>query len=245
MEFEIDKDFALFYGIMLGDGCLSLVRRKDKRFPRKMIVISGSSKDDLPFFQNVIMPILIKLRGKETKIKFKKDCNAIEIILTDENLFYFMNSLGFPVGKKGDKLFIPKVFYEKNLVEDVINGFFATDGSLVLTKNPNKYYPRLEIHVISKNLLQEVYSYLSNIGLNGAFYDCKRIDFSNDSYKWCYPHYRVQFNGKNNLLLFENKIGFCNPKYKEKFDNFMKYDSEYIPLNRMAAPRIALGTPSS
>lgn len=239
MEFEIDKDFALFYGIMLGDGCLSYTCKK------KFISITGSSKDDLPFFKEIICPILRNLRGKDTKIKFRKSCNALDYNFVDRRLFDFIHSFGFPIGKKGDKLFIPKIFYDKNLIPYVINGLFSTDGSIVLTKNPNKYYPRLEIHIISKSLLQEVYSYLLTIDLKGAFYLCKRMRHSIGAYREVYLKYRVQFNRKNNLLLFENKIGFCNPKYKEKFDNFMKYDSEYIPLNRMAVPRIELGISAS
>lgn len=222
MSFEVDKDFALLYGILLGDGCLSLVYGR-----KKFISITGSSRDDLPFFRDVISPILKNLRGKDTKIKFKKDCNAIDLNFTDNKLFDFIASFGFPIGKKGDRLYIPKIFYEKQLVDYVISGFFATDGSLVLTKNPNKYYPRLEIHVISKRLLEEVYNYLLNIGLTGAMYRCKRINFYPNSYNELHPKFRVQFNGKSNLILFESKIGFANPKYKDKFDRFIAYSNDY------------------
>jgi len=130
---------------------------------------------DLPFFKEIISPILRKLRGKETNIKFNKNCNAIEYNFTDYNLFNFMALLGFPIGKKGNKLFIPKVFYEKNLIEDIIQGFFATDGSIVLTKNGNKYYPRLEAHVISKDLVYEIYNYLIHLGFKGHFYQCQEL----------------------------------------------------------------------
>lgn len=220
MEIEIDKDFALLYGIMLGDGCLSQSGR------HKFIAITGSSQDDLPFFKEVIHPILRKYRAKDTNIKFKKDCNAIEYNFVDNKLFNFFVSTGFPIGKKGNRLFIPKIFYDLNLVNQIISGFFATDGSLVLTKNPNKYYPRLEVHVISKDLLYEIYTYLLSKGLRGAFYTAKRI---NDSRPWknTLQPYRVQFNGINNLLLFNELIGFSNPKYKEKFKHFINYSSDY------------------
>ena len=166
---------------------------------------------------------------------------------------------------KEDKLFIPKIFYDKHLVEYVISGFFATDGSIVLTKNPNKYYPRLEIHVISKTLLKEVYDYLIKLGFKGAFYKCKRINPSKGAYRDAHEKYRIQMNGKNNLILFNQRIGFVNPKYKEKFIKFIGYSEDYdssifgispklvkeIGLrknklfeNKMAAPRFELGTPA-
>ncbi|MEK6842012.1 MAG: LAGLIDADG family homing endonuclease [Nanoarchaeota archaeon] len=220
MSFDVDEDLALLYGIMLGDGCLSLVSGK-----KKFVTITGSSRDDLPFFVEVVSPLLKKFRGKETKIKFRKDCDAIEFNFTDKNLFDFLHSLGFPIGKKGDKLFIPRVFYDENLVEHVINGFFATDGSLVLTRNPNKYYPRLEAHVISKTLLFEIYSYLLSIGMNGGFY----LNKSKPDPRWrtSQDKYRFQFNGKENLIKFRKAIGFVNPKYEEKFNNFINYSDEY------------------
>ena len=220
MNFEVDKDFALLYGIMLGDGCLSLVNKK-----KKFISIKGSLKDDLPFFEKVISPILTKFRNKSTNIKIKKADNSIEFNFTDKRLFDIIASFGFPIGKKGDRLFIPRLFYDKHLVEYVVNGFFSTDGSLVLTKNPNKYYPRLEAHVISKTLLKEIYDYLINLGMKGGFYLSK----SKPDSRWLVVQdkYKFQFNGKVNLLLFHNIIGFANPKYEEKFLNFINYSDEY------------------
>ena len=140
----------------------------------------------------------------------------------------------------------------------------ATDGSLVLTKNPNKYYPRIESMAICKNILRQIYDYLCSIGMNGAFYLAK----SKPYYKWknVQTRYRFQFNGKRNLLIFNEKVAFVNPKMQEKFNEFVKYDKEYDleikkvssqkvkfvneGINnrfekRMAAPRIELGTSCS
>lgn len=220
MPFIIDKDFALFYGIMLGDGCLSLVRRREK-----FISITGSSCDDLPFFKDVISPILLKLRGKETNIKFRKDSNAIDFNFVDFKLFDFIHAVGFPIGKKGTEISIPSIFYEKDLIKYVLQGFMATDGSLVLTKNPNKYYPRLEAHVIAKDLVKEFYEYLLKMGLKGNFYKCKR---KKDVREWnTKEQYRFQFNGKDNLILFDRVIGFVNPKMKEKYNKFIGYLERY------------------
>lgn len=221
MDIEIDKDFALFYGIMLGDGCLSLVRRR-----MKFVVITGSLDDDLPFFKDVIHPILEKYRGKKTQIKFRKNCRAIEFNFTDKRLFDFIKEIGFPTGKKGDKIFIPQIFYEKGLVNYVVSGFMATDGSLVLTKNPNKYYPRIEAYAICKILLSQIYEYLTLLGMNGGFYKAKRVK---DTRVWKHTQeiYRFQFNGAKNLDLFKEKIGFANPKQKEKFVIFLDYCKNY------------------
>lgn len=217
---SVDEKFALLYGIMLGDGCLSLVNNK-----KKFISITCSLDDDLPFFQKVVSPILKEFRNKETNIKFRKACKAIDFNFTDKKLFDLIYSRGFPIGKKGPNLIIPNFFYENNLLKYIIQGFFATDGSLVLTKNPNKFYPRIESQVIHGKLLNQIVNYLTSIGMKGRCYDCG-ID-PNSPWKNPQRKYRFQFNGKNNLLLFNEKIGFVNPKQMHKFENFLRYDKEY------------------
>ena len=137
--------------------------------------------------------------------------------------------MDFPVGKKRDKLKIPKVFYEKKFLKLITQGYFATDGSLVLTKNPNKFYPRLEIHSIAPKLLHQIQKHLIKEGLKGKFYKCK-IKKKEIRWKNVHPQYRIQFNGSKNLLLFKQKVGFINPKQLEKFSNFLRYSKEYDKL---------------
>ncbi len=214
-----NEKFALLYGIMLGDGCLSLVNGN-----KKFISITCSLDDDLPFFQEVLAPLLEEFRGKRTKIKFRKDCRAIEFNFTDLILFDKISASGFPIGKKGNSVKIPSIFYEKNLLKNIVQGFFATDGSLVLTKNPNKLYPRVEGNGISRELITQISNYLQSKGMHGKVYDAKRKKF----YKKYQNQYRFQFNGKDNLLIFNNQIGFVNPKHQLRFQNFMEYDRNYV-----------------
>lgn len=215
-----EEKFALLCGIIMGDGCLSLVNGK-----KKFIAITGSSIDDISFFQEIVSPLLVYFREKNTNLKFRKDCNAIEFNFIDAELFDLISSSGFPVGKKGANLKIPKLFYEKNLLKHVVQGFFATDGSFVLTKNPNKYYPRIESRTIHKQLIKEIHDYLQSLGMSGNHYFCK----SRPDPRWnvVQDQYRFQFNGKKNLLLFEKEIGFVNLKHHKKFLDFMNYDREY------------------
>ena len=106
-----DKDkFALFYGIMLGDGCLSQYKPKDRN-ERFAIVITGGLKDDREFFEHILVPLLKSFGRRSVTIKERKSCGAIEINFPDKNLFERVKSHGFPIGKKGPKLIIPKYFY--------------------------------------------------------------------------------------------------------------------------------------
>ena len=219
-----EEKFALFYGIMLGDGCLSKYKPKDRN-ERFAVVITGGLIGDKSFFENVLVPLLKSFGRKSVTIKERRYCGAIEINFPDKYLFEIIKGYGFPVGKKGPHITIPLVFYTKNLVKYVIAGFMATDGSLVLTKNPNKYYPRVEANSISTGLIQQIHEFLVSIGMSGAFYLAKG-KHNNSSYN-SQKQYRFQFNGLKNLLIFHDKIGFINPRYEEKFKNFMKYEKGY------------------
>lgn len=207
-----DQQFALLFGIMAGDGCLSLVYGK-----KKFIAITGSLEDDIPFFKEIVSLLLKEFRGKDTKIKIKN--GSIEFNFTDKRLFDSIHSYGFPIGKKGNKLTIPQVFYENNLVNFVIKGFVATDGSLVLTRNPNRLYPRIESHNISGLFTKQIYDYLTDKGMKGHFYECKE-NKQDLRWKTAEKRYKFQFNGKKNLLIFQDIVGFINPKHERRFKLF-------------------------
>jgi len=218
-----EEKFALFYGIMLGDGCLSYYKSKEG-FDRFTIAITGNIEDK-KFYEETIKPILLSWGRKSVTIKNRRDCNGIEINFPNKYIFDKIKNRGFPVGKKGPDITIPSYFYDNNLIGQIVAGFMATDGSLVLTKNPNKYYPRIEGTSISKKLIKQIHDFLISIGMNGSFYLAKRrnIDLRFNRQQ----QYRFQFNGKNNLLIFNEKIGFVNPKYENKFTDFLIYDKEY------------------
>ena len=107
------------------------------------------------------------------------------------------------------------------MVRYIIRGFFATDGSLVLTDNNGILYPRIEANGISKNLLFEINNFLNSKGINCKFYKAKRIKENGFGYPLNRKEqYRLQINGKKNLKKFEKIIGFINPKQIEKLKGY-------------------------
>lgn len=204
------KETALIYGILLGDGCLS---KGKKGF---FISITGHFEDDVPFFDK-IQPLLSKMRGKRTKYYLRKTQGKIEFNFSDKNLFNQFHNLGFPIGKKGDSILIPDVLCNC-FMKEVLQGYFAADGSVILTNNNGIIYPRLEIKSISKKLLDSVKSYLDNLGLRANIYTNSEVPNGSTIH-------RLQMNGRNNLFEFKNKIGFYNPKHEVKFRIYEKIKS--------------------
>jgi hypothetical protein len=205
MKFK--KEFALFYGLLLGDGCLSRTGKQ------RMVSIVGNIHDDLPMMEKIAKYLTI-LRGKNTKIKENPKQGKLECGFSDKDLFKKIKESGFPIGKKGTKLKISKKF-EKKLYREIVKGIFATDGCLVITNNNGTVYPRLEFASISSKLLNQIKEFLDKIDINGMVYTSKK--YSNPQYNTIY---RLQINGKSHLEKFKNKIGFYNPKHQNKYEKF-------------------------
>jgi len=220
-----EEKLALFYGIMLGDGCLSY-GNYGKSGTRHTICVVGSIYDDKPFFETIVIPLVKDLTSKEVKFHERPRIGCIDLRFDNPPFFYKLKGMGFIVGRKGPKISVPKNFLDYNLMVNIIRGFMATDGSLVLTKNPNKFYPRIEANGISKPLILQIYKFLYNVGLKGSFYKAIRLKVD-PRFKIVQDKYRFQFNGSKNLELFCDKIGFINPKHISKLSAFYQYSQKY------------------
>jgi len=205
------RDLGLLYGILLGDGCLCLI--KNKYF---LISIVGNIHDDYKFFEDILVPTLKHFTGKDHKIKIIPKARKLEIQFSNKNLFNYLHNLGFPIGKKGTNLKIP-LHFNKTDMKFIVNGYFATDGCLVRANNHGIVYPRIEFSSISKQLLIQVLKYLRSIGMTGNLYISHKYRYINYQ-----TLYRIQFNGKPNLFKYKKLIGFCNPKHLTKYELFKK-----------------------
>ncbi len=242
MDFNIDilthdEKFALFYGIMLGDGCISKYSSGGRKYTT--FSVSGDYYSDKPFYSKILAPLIDSIRKNKKPVKIKERLNQgkLEIQFSDKELLWKFTNLGFPIGKKGTKIEIPIYFIKNGLMGFIVQGIFATDGSLVLTKNPNKFYPRLEIHLIAKKVIIQTHAFFISKEMKGKVYECKR-NKDERGFKHLHKKFRIQFNGKDNLLLFNENVGFVNPKHKKRFLNFLRYSKEYdkniqgVPCNK-------------
>jgi hypothetical protein len=180
--------------------------------------VCGHIEDDLEFLEN-IKPIIERIRGLAVKIKKRPKLGKLEINFSDKGMFILFKGIGFPVGKKGVKLRISSYFKE-HYYKYIIQGYFATDGCLVLTNNNGTLYPRIEFSSISKPLLQQTLNYLKKNGIKGNLYVSHRYKNHWNTL------YRIQFNGKKSLKKFIEIIGFINPKHQKKLDYYKKENGD-------------------
>jgi hypothetical protein len=200
----MSKDLALFYGILAGDGCLS--RSGGKYF----ISVCGNLKDDKIFHKNTILPLINRLRSKETKYKEFPKYNKIEFNFSDKTLFTRLSELGFPVGKKINKnLVLPKSL--EPFVTQFIAGVMATDGSICFRSGKYRTpYPIISVKTKSKTLMDQLFRYLSHLGLNPKLREVKHKGFT------C-GEYEIAIYGHENVRKFQNLVGFINPKHEKKY----------------------------
>ena len=207
---KINNDWALLYGILAGDGCIS------KSGKHHFISVTCNIHDDEPFFQKIVIPLFEKIRNKKTQYIKRPKWGKIEINFSDKELFNSIKLLEFPVGKK-ENMKIPDMFTD-DFYTHVISGYFSTDGSLVLANNNGSMYPRIEIQCKSVEILKQTKEFLIRNGMKGNVYKMLRK----------YPNgkerimYRLQFNGHENLISFRDIIGFINPKHEKKFKKYIK-----------------------
>lgn len=207
---RISKEFALFYGILLGDGCLSYIKPK-----HYSVSITGHKQDDLNFMNNVVGTIIKKISKKERQLKYRKNQNTIEYNFCCKELFIKLNKIGFPIGKKGPNLKISENILEK-YHKEILQGYFATDGSFFITNNNGTIYPRIEAVSISYALLKQIKEILAKKNIQSTIYN--KIQTKENALK----AYRLQINGKNNLKKFVKEIGFINHKQRSKLQAYEK-----------------------
>jgi hypothetical protein len=204
MVAKMNLEEGLILGALLGDGCLS----------RYSIILTGNVEDDEKFITEIMKPKFEKRFGCKAKVYRQPKYGKLDLRINSKKIFLTVIKKWNLTRQKSGKKYIPlKFLCDKKLMRNIISGFFATDGSLVITNNNGYDYPRIEFQNISKKLLTQTRNFLSkSIGLDGGgLYIMKRKSVV----------YRLQYNGIENLLKFRKEIGFINPKQQIKFEEFV------------------------
>lgn len=124
----MNKLFAEFIGLMIGDGCLSISGRDHR------IYIAGHKMDDKEYHETFTKPLFKKLFLKDVIIEYRKQENTLFIRVCDKKLLLYLSKY-LPIGRKYDHLSIPpEIIKNKNYLFSFIRGFIDTDGCLIFSK---------------------------------------------------------------------------------------------------------------
>lgn len=202
--YQITNFFCELYGIAMGDGCIS--KYTDYQGIKRLdLIITGDKMYEQKFYQ------YIKQKLEEefniySYLYISKKRNELRLTIRNKSFTNFMIRIGFPHGKKYDKLLIPKTLsnLEWGRLKLIIRGLFDTDGSIFAKKNENYRYPYICITTKSDRFRQQIINILRE----------KK-----------YPAYRNNLNiflkGIRNIKNWMKDIGTSNPKHKFKYDYWL------------------------
>lgn len=190
------NEFAEFFGIMLGDGCIYSNLNG--------FCISSDSPLDREYITNYVPRLIKRLFNLKPKIYESKDSRVINCVVYSRKLCRFLVSVGFPKGKKSrGKLQIPKRFFEnERLCAFCIRGLNDTDGCVA--RHPHTKI-MINISITYKSLNKSVIN---------AF---EAIDFPVGGY-----NKGINIYGTNKIKRYFELIGSSNPKHLFKYKKFLR-----------------------
>ncbi len=198
------KEFAEFYGIMLGDGCVYS--------NLSGICISSDSLTDKQYNKEYISRLVNNLFGIYPKIYYSKEERVMRCVLYSRKVANFMVNLGFPRGKKiyGDPKILEIFFKNRLLLSSCIRGLFDTDGTVC--PHPNTKI-MLSISITYDTLLKS--------SINA--FKILKVQIGN---------YNKGLNmyGKKKVGQYFKKIGSSNIKHITKYKSFINHG--FVPKNR-------------
>ena len=191
-----ETDFAEFYGILLGDGCIMS--------DLKGFSITGDKYLDYNYYIYYLNNLIKRLFKAQPKIYLDKKKRVIRCIFYSKKVIQYLVNAGFPVGIKYNKnLEIPSyIFKNKKSLATCIRGIMDTDGSL--SAHPNvKIMIHLSITIDS--LRKSVHKGLISLGIKGGIFNKG-----------------IMIYGIEKIDKFHKTIGFSNFKNKYKYGQFKK-----------------------
>ena len=215
---EKSELLAEFFGILTGDGYINY-HPKSKQY---RIQITGDSRYDREYLLNHVNKLINSLFHLKPSFYFKKNQNAVDLVVRSKGLFNFLKSTGFKIGKKGN-IGIPEWVSKKHeYMTSFVRGLADTDGCITLKKRYRivPYYPAIKIDSISHNLMSNVHKWLRNEAkLSAIISSRERFDK-----RWltttkisC-----VELNGVANLQKWMAEIGFSNPIKLKRAQEILK-----------------------
>lgn len=190
------KEFAEFYGIMLGDGCIYS--------NLSGLCISGDKILEKNYYNDYLNKLIFNLFRTNPKIFYSKDNRAMRLILYSKPISKYLIDTGFPKGKKlNNKLEIPNFILNNNkLTALCIRGILDTDGSICAHQHTKIM---LHLSIISDSLRNSVYKGFTNLGIKVGKYNKGIVIY-----------------GDKKLEQFFKIIGSSNPKNIIKYEQFLK-----------------------
>ena len=209
---ELTPELAYLFGLIVGDGCLSL----DKSGRKYRVIFTSADEELLESFEQLMIKyfnILPTDRNQKNRTP--------QLGYYCKKLVKFLLDCGFTKTTALDKK-IPDIVKRssKDCFVAFIQGLMDTDGSCYIQEYNNKYkHCEISLSTSSIQLAREVQSLLLNIGIianyNISKKACNMKLLGRIKYSVCATGYKVRITGRRNLEVAA-KVGLFKLKRKNK-----------------------------
>lgn len=183
------EDLGYLMGFIIGDGNLSskyLVRavEENEKFVREVFVRK---------FSNVF--------NREPKVYFDAYNNSYVAYVNSKAIWMALRELGIPSGDKSKTVRVPQSTKNNSKMRRAIaSGLFDAEGSIVVMKDSHHKngYPRIQLKVHNHGLAEDIFEILESEGIKSKLYNYAEFSM-------------IQINGKKQLSVFSDRIGFQHP----------------------------------
>lgn len=229
---ELTPDLAYLFGLLVGDGCISIDRTKRKN----RVMFTSDDPELLVSFES----LMLKYFDITPTDRNQKD-RSPQIGYYCKKLVYFLLGCGFTRTTALDKK-IPQVVKQssKDCFVSFIRGLMDTDGCCYIQKNQGC---EITLNTSSKQLAKEVQSFFLNVGIMSnltiASKACKKKLLDRDRYSVCAESYKVSITGRRNLITAGDLNIFKLTRKKELVDTYLltHFTRKYSVANYLNLPQ--------
>lgn len=202
------NELAELIGIILGDGCITIINNK-KKYGTYSVRIVGDSRYDKEYLINFVKPMVDRLFNISSKIYFVKNKNTIRLEIVGKRLVYFFLNFGL---KSGNKLkngvrFPSWIWKNKAYIKSCLRGLIDTDGCIceLLPHWPGLY--QLSFENFSLPILKDVRKAFLKLGFNPSKIHGSKTPHGN----------RICVTRKKEIHKFYKEICFHNERHLNRY----------------------------
>ncbi len=213
----LTEDLAYFMGVHVGDGYMSIQKRKSAIDYR--IEYNGHAVNEKAWYKHFLKPLIKKLFNKNVPVCTSR-VKCVMIGFRSKAILTFLNSTcGIQLSPKKN-IDVPEIIKKsKNSIKAAfLRGLVDTDGSLVFKKKGKR--PTVDIATGSISLFNSVQKLLDDL----------KIEYYPNTYHGIRKRthttlYKVQINGKPRLRKWMKIIGFSSYNHLTKYMVWKLYGS--------------------
>ena len=199
---HLTEELAYFLGFHVGDGHMSVQRRKNKIDYR--LAYDDHHENGFLWYIEYINPLIKKLFNKEANIT-KTTRGTVNISFRSKAILVFLNRCcEIPCGQK-KYISVPSIIQksDNNIKASFLRGLADTDFSLSFKKDGK--YPTINHGTYSKTLHESVKLLLIELGIS-----CFAAMYHRERKGTKLITYQIDINGRKNLEKWMDLIGFSS-----------------------------------